>query len=263
MKYFEFGRASDPLAVILHGGGASYRGAEPAARLLGERFHVVLVAYDGFNPTEPDTQFKSVMDEAQRLGDYVVERCHGQIAVLYALSFGCRVLMEVLKDERLTIRAAIADGMSLRDYPNIQSKLGKDVYCFFFTGLFYAVMAHPGPLRKRFLAWVTGRKRSEVDRVLYTKATWKSWKNQDYWLIGKKTDYSLFERTHMFLWYGIRGTVDRKLSANLDRLKATGYPFELKVFTGLGHGWLAGEHPAQFVEEVTAAYQKSLNETQC
>ena len=65
----------------------------------------------------------------------------------------------------------------------------------------------------------------------------------------------------MFLWYGIRGTVDRKLSANLDRLKATGYPFELKVFTGLGHGGLAGEHPAQFVEEVTAAYQKSLSET--
>ena len=30
-----------------------------------------------------------------------------------SLSFGCRVLMEVLKDERLTIQAAIADGMSL------------------------------------------------------------------------------------------------------------------------------------------------------
>ena len=115
MKYFEFGSASAPVAVVLHGGGASYRGAEPAAQLLGERFHVVLVAYDGFNPTEPDTQFRSVMDEAQRLGDFIVERCHGQIAVLYGLSFGCRVLMEVLKDERLTIQAAIADGMSELD----------------------------------------------------------------------------------------------------------------------------------------------------
>ena len=133
MKCFEFGSASDPVAVILLGGGASYRGAEPAARRLGERFHVVLVAYDGFNPSEPDTQFKSVMDEAQRLGDY------------------------------------------------------------------------------------------------------------------------------MFLWYGIRGSVDRRLSANLDRLKATGTPFELTVFPDLGHGGLAGEYPARFVEEVAAAYQKSLN----
>ncbi|MBQ3160430.1 MAG: alpha/beta hydrolase, partial [Clostridia bacterium] len=131
MKYFTFGKETDPLVVILHGGGTSYRGAEPTARLLGERFRVVLVAYDGFNPTEPDTEFKSVMDEAKRVGDYVVEHHRGKIDVLYGISFGCRVLMEVLKDERLTITATIADGMSLREYPDIRSKVGKDVYCFF------------------------------------------------------------------------------------------------------------------------------------
>ena len=68
MKYFTFGKETAPLVVILHGGGTSYRGAEPTARLLGEQFRVVLVAYDGFNPTEPDTEFKSVMDEAKRVG---------------------------------------------------------------------------------------------------------------------------------------------------------------------------------------------------
>ena len=52
--------------------------------------------------------------------------------------------------------------------------------------------------------------------------------------------------------------MDRKLSANLDQLKATGYPFELTIFPELGHGGLAGEHPVRFVEEVTAAWQKSL-----
>lgn len=258
MKYFEFGKETDPLAVILHGGGTSYKGAEPAARMLANRFHVVLAAYDGFNPSEPDTEFTSVMDEAQRVSDYIVDHYQGKIDVLYGISFGCRILMEVLKDERLQIQAAIADGMSLRNYPDIKSKAGKDIYCFFFTGLFYAIMAHPGPLRKRFLAKVTGRSLSEVDRVLYTKDTWKSWKNQDYWLIGKRTDYSLFERTHMFLWYGIKGTVDKKLSDNLDRLKDTGYPFELKIFSEFGHGGLAGEHPVQFVKEVTDTWQKSF-----
>ena len=33
MKYFEFGKEADPLAVILHGGGTSYSGAGPTARL--------------------------------------------------------------------------------------------------------------------------------------------------------------------------------------------------------------------------------------
>lgn len=90
----------------------------------------MLVAYDGFNPGEPETEFVSPMDEARRLGDYVVEHYGGKIDILYGISYGCRVLMEVLADKHLTVTTTIADGMGLRDYPNIKSKWGKDVYCF-------------------------------------------------------------------------------------------------------------------------------------
>ena len=154
MKYFEFGAGNRELMVMLHGGGVSYRGVLPTAEEMAKVYHVVLVAYDGFNPDEPETEFKSPMDEARRLGDYITEHCGGKIDILYGISYGCRVLMEVLRDERLTITTTIADGMSLRDYPNIRSRWGKDVYCFFFTGLFYAIMGRPGPRRKKFLARV-------------------------------------------------------------------------------------------------------------
>lgn len=255
MKYFEFGRENPELMVMLHGGGTSYRGALPAAKEMAKVYHVVLTAYDGFNPDEPETEFKSPMDEAKRLGDYIVEHYGGKIDILYGISYGCRVLMEVLADERLTITTTIADGMGLRDYPNIKSKFGKELYCFFFTGLFFAVMGRPGPKRKKFLAKITGRTLEEAERILYGKATWRSWKNQDYYLIGKKTDYSLFEKTDMHLWYGIKGSVDKKLSAGLDALRRKGYPFDVKIFTNLGHGGLAGEHPKEFSAEVQAAHQ--------
>ena len=258
MKYFEFGKENPELMVMLHGGGTSYLGALPSAKEMAKIYHVVLVAYDGFNPDEPETVFQSPMDEAKRLGDYIVEHYGGKIDILYGISYGCRILMEVLADERLTITTTIADGMSLRDYPDIKSKWGKDVYCFFFTGLFYAVMGHPGPRRKKFLAKITGRTPEEAERILYGKATWQSWKNQDYFLIGKKTDYSLFEKTDMFLWYGIKGDVDKKLSANLSELEEKGYPFTTKIFTGLGHGGLAGEHPDLFSREVQAAHAHSI-----
>ena len=62
----------------------------------------------------------------------------------------------------------------------------------------------------------------------------------------------------MYLWYGINGTVDKKLSAGLDALKKSGYPFEVKIFTELGHGGLAGEHPEEFSKEVQAAHRCSL-----
>jgi len=46
----------------------------------------------------------------------------------------------------------------------------------------------------------------------------------------------------MYLWY----------------VKKSGYPFEVKIFTELGHGGLAGEHPEEFSKEVQAAHRCSL-----
>ena len=63
MKYFEFGQEHSELMVMLHGGGVSYLGMLPTAQKLAERHRVVLVAYDGFNPSEPETEFVSPMDE--------------------------------------------------------------------------------------------------------------------------------------------------------------------------------------------------------
>lgn len=60
MKYFEFGQEHPELMVMLHGGGVCYRGALPVAEEMAKIYHVVLVAYDGFNPDEPETEFKSV-----------------------------------------------------------------------------------------------------------------------------------------------------------------------------------------------------------
>lgn len=63
MKYFEFGQEHSELMVMLHGSGVSYFGMLPTAQKLAERYRVVLVAYDGFNPSEPETEFVSPMDE--------------------------------------------------------------------------------------------------------------------------------------------------------------------------------------------------------
>ena len=162
------------IAVILHGGGTSYRGVEPTANLLGEKYHVILVAYDGFNPSEPETEFVSPMDEAKRLGDYAAANYGGKIDILYG------------------------------------------------------------------------------------HATWKSWKNQGYYLIGRKTDRTLFEKTHAHLWYGIKGNVDKKLSSGLDGLRKKGYKFDVKIFPKPGHGGLTGEQPERFVDEVSAAHEKDI-----
>lgn len=259
MKYFEFGRQNEKLMVLLHGGGVCYKGALPAAEALSKYFHVVLVAYDGFNPTEPDTEFISVENEARRLGDYITEHYGGKIDILYGLSYGCRVLLEVLADKRLNITTAIADGMSTCEYPDIKSKIGKDIYCFFFTGIFYIIMEKAGPRRKKWLAKITGRTPEEAERLLYPDATWKSWKNQDYCLIGKPIDFEVFRNTDMHIWHGINSKVERKLSKNIEKWQKAGYAFTYKTFSGVGHGGLIAEHTREFIEEVKSAHAFSQN----
>ena len=232
MKYFEFGKENKELMVLLHGGGTCYLGVLPTAKKIAEKYHVILLAYDGFNPSKPETEFRSVAWEAGKLEDYILQHYGGRVDILYGLSYGCRTLMQVLEDNRLHITTTIADGMSLRDYPDIKNKILKELYLFFFTGTFFVIMGRAGKLRKRFLAKITGRSIEEADRILYTKASFRSWKNQDKCLIGKKTDYSAFAHTDMHIWYGIKGTVDKKLSANLEELKTKGYPFTCKAHFG-------------------------------
>lgn len=258
MKYIEFGKENEKLMVVMHGGGVCYRGAIPVAEVLAKTYHVIVVAYDGFNPSEPETEFKSAMDEAKRLGDYIVENYGGKIDILYALSYGCRILVEVLADKRLTITTAIADGLATSEYPNIKSKWAKDIYCFFFTGFFYVIMGKAGPRRKKFIAKITGRSLSEAERLLYPGATWQSWKNQDYYLIGRPWNFEAFKNTDMYIWHGINSSVEKKLAKDIKKWQNAGYAFTYKVFTNVGHGGLAGEHTEQFVEEVKATHALSL-----
>ncbi|MBQ8616883.1 MAG: alpha/beta hydrolase [Clostridia bacterium] len=258
MKYFEFGQRNEKLMVLLHGGGICYRGALPVAEALSKDFHVILVAYDGFNPTEPETEFVSVMDEAKRVGDYVVEHYGGKIDILYALSYGCRVLLEVLADRRLTITTAIADGMSTREYPRIRSKLGKDIYCFFFTGFFYIMMGKAGPVRKKLIARLVGRKPEEAERLLYPEATWNSWKNQDYCLINHPINFEVFRNADMHIWHGAKSDVEKKLARDIRKWQDAGYAFTYRVFPNVGHGALVGEYTEQFVEEIKATHASSL-----
>lgn len=258
MKFFEFGKENNELMVLLHGGGTCYKGAVPTAKCLAEKFHVVLVAYDGFNPSEPETEFVSVMDEAEQISEYILKNYNGKIDVLYGVSFGTRVILELLQDRRLSITTTIADGFSTNSYPDIESKSGKNLYCFFFTGFFYIVMGRAGKRRKKFIVKITGRTYEEAERLIYTKATWKSWKNMDYCLIGRKVDFESFKNTDMHIWYGINSSVERKLARNVREWKNSGYAFTCKIFRNVGHGGLAGEHKERFLAEVIKAHKHSL-----
>ena len=44
----------------------------PAANKIAEKYHVVLLAYDGFNPSEPEMEFTSLAYEVGCIEDYII-----------------------------------------------------------------------------------------------------------------------------------------------------------------------------------------------
>ena len=262
MKYFEFGQEHSELMVLLYGGGICYRGALPTAETLAKYYHVVLVAYDGFNPDEPETTFISTRDEARRLGDYIVTHYGGKIDVLYGVSYGCFVLMDVLADTRLTITTTIADGMPTMDYPDLKNPLLQKLYLLGPTGFSYQLIGKAGPLRRKIVCKMMDRSEESFERIVYRDATWQSWINQDKCMLGRHKDFSLFQRTDMYVWHGVSSSTEKKLAKHIQEWQEKGYAFTYKAFPNLGHGTLAGEHPEQFAQEVQAAHRQSLAKEQ-
>ena len=62
-----------------------------------------------------------------------MEHYGGKIDILYGVSYGTFILMDVLADERLTITTTIADGMPTMDYADIKSPILQDLYIFFLS----------------------------------------------------------------------------------------------------------------------------------
>ena len=66
-------------------------------------------------------------------------------------------------------------------------------------------------------------------------------------MIGRHKDFSIFTRTDMYVWHGIRSSTERRLAGHIRAWQDAGYAFTYKVFPNMGHGTLAGEHTEQLV----------------
>lgn len=61
--------------------------------------------------------------------------------------------------------------------------------------------------------------------------------------------------TDMYVWHGIKSSTEKKLEKRIQEWQDKDYKFTYKVFPNMGHGTLAGEHPAEFSKEVQAAHR--------
>lgn len=89
MRIYSFGDAAKPTLLLLPGTCCHWKGNFGGVLpLLEPDLHVLCVSYDGFDKTEPETTFPTMLDETRKIEDYVNTHCGGHLHAAYGCSLG-------------------------------------------------------------------------------------------------------------------------------------------------------------------------------
>ena len=95
MRFYEYGNKNLPPVMLIHGAGWSYWLYLREARLLQEKYHVILPVLDGHGE-ESDTPYSSTEKTADKLMDYINQNCGGKLFALCGVSLGAQIAIELL-----------------------------------------------------------------------------------------------------------------------------------------------------------------------
>lgn len=109
MNFHELGDVTKPHIMMIHGGGNAWWNYLRQARVLAERYHVILPNLDGHGE-EYDTAYVSTEDSADKLLRYIDHHCNGRLFLLCGVSLGGQIVMELLSRRSDIARKAIIDG---------------------------------------------------------------------------------------------------------------------------------------------------------
>jgi len=244
MKYYEFGKENPVTLLLLHGVDTtwelSFRRFIDVAR---SKYHIIAVAEDGFNPDEPDVDAVSVITEAKKVSNYIVDNFDGKIDIMLGESLGCMIMTEILLDKRISVHTAIADGFTILEYPNFKLDLSKRILASVLTSVEFFAFRHMG-LFNRILG-------EDIDSMLYKRVSKKTLYNLEYSMMPYRYKYEAFNLSDSYMWHGEK---EPGLKHVLRKVDPTKYHFAHKVFLNRGHGSLLLE-PERMLHEVDLAYR--------
>ena len=95
MRFHEFGDNRNPHIILIHGGGNSWWNYLRQARLLSDKYHVILPVLDGHGE-EYQKEYVSTEQSAQEILEYIKNQCDGHVFAIGGVSLGGQIVMELL-----------------------------------------------------------------------------------------------------------------------------------------------------------------------
>ena len=167
MKYFEFGKENPTTLLLLHGVDTTWQlSFQPFIEVAAKKYHVIAVAEDGFNTDEPEIDAISVIDEAHKITEWLVDRFDGKIDIILGESLGGMIMTEILLDERISVHTAIADGFTILEYPSFRHDLPKRIVATALADIELFAFKHMSLIKK-----ILGE---DIDSMIYKETSKKT-----------------------------------------------------------------------------------------
>ena len=158
MKIYSFGDAEKPSVLLLPGTCCHWRGNfGHVIPLLEPDFHVLCVSYDGFDETEPEATFPTMLEETVKIEAYVNTHCGGHLNAAYGCSLGGSFVGLLATRQNIRLDVGILGSSDLDQASNFVAKLETDLA----LPLIYPVV-HDGKFKWNFLNKKMEKRRAEM-----------------------------------------------------------------------------------------------------
>lgn len=123
MKFYEFGETAAPVILLLPGTCCHWRANfGEVIPLLERELRVVCASYDGFDETE-DSVFPTMLDETEKIEDYLQMACGGSIRAAYSCSLGGSFAGLLVQRGKIHIDHAILGSSDLDQDSGLSAKV--------------------------------------------------------------------------------------------------------------------------------------------
>ena len=109
MIFHEFGDKKFPHILLIHGGGNSWWNYLRQARMLSDKYHVILPTLDGHGE-EYQKDYISTENSAQQIMEYIKNNCDRKLFAIGGVSLGGQIAIELLSLDSDIAEKAIMDG---------------------------------------------------------------------------------------------------------------------------------------------------------
>lgn len=122
MKIYTFGKAENPVILLIPGTCCSWKMFDEVVPGLAENFRVGCLSFDGFDESE-NTTFVSMEDEAAKVEDYVRSNHGGAIRAAYGCSLGGTLAAMLVARGRIKIQYAFIGSSDFDTAGKLAAKL--------------------------------------------------------------------------------------------------------------------------------------------